>query len=33
VLEADPTTVPLAEFRDTPIWGTVFEGPPFPLGD
>jgi predicted amidohydrolase YtcJ len=33
VLEADPTAVPLAELRDIPIWGTVFEGRPFPLGD
>ena len=32
VLEADPLAVPLTELRDIPIWGTVFEGRPFPLG-
>lgn len=33
VLEADPSAVPLAELRDIEIWGTVFEGRPYPLGD
>jgi hypothetical protein len=33
VLEADPMAVPLAELRDVPLWGTVFEGRPFPLID
>ena len=33
VLEADPTAVPLAELRDVPLWGTVFEGRSFPLTD
>lgn len=31
VLEADPTTVPIGELADVPIWGTVFEGRVFPL--
>lgn len=31
VLEADPWEVPLEEIRDIPIWGTVFEGRPFPF--
>ena len=31
VLERDPGRVPLIELRDIPIWGTVFEGVPYPL--
>ena len=30
VLEADPYDVPVKELKDIPIWGTVFEGKPFP---
>ena len=32
VLEADPFEVAPLELRDIPIWGTVFEGQPYPLG-
>jgi predicted amidohydrolase YtcJ len=32
VLEADPYDTPVERLRDIPIWGTVFEGTPFPLG-
>ena len=31
VLEADPYEVPPADLEDIPIWGTVFEGQPYPL--
>jgi predicted amidohydrolase YtcJ len=31
ILEADPYEVPITELRDIPIWGTVFEGKPFPI--
>ncbi|MDF1791205.1 MAG: amidohydrolase [Thalassobaculaceae bacterium] len=31
VLEADPWETPLVDLRDIPIWGTVFEGTPFPI--
>ncbi|WP_342077005.1 amidohydrolase [Yoonia sp. SS1-5] len=31
VLEQDPWDVPLADLKDIPIWGTVFEGTPFPI--
>lgn len=31
VLEADPWETPLTELRDIPVWGTVFEGRPFPI--
>ncbi len=31
VLEQDPYEVPPAELKDIPIWGTVFEGTPFPI--
>ena len=31
VLEQDPWEVPPEELRNIPIWGTVFEGTPFPL--
>ena len=31
VLEADPYEVDPMELRNVPIWGTVFEGRPFPL--
>ena len=31
VLEDDPYDVPVAKLRDIPIWGTVFEGQPFPI--
>jgi len=32
VLEADPYAVPPETLKDVPIWGTVFEGRPFPVG-
>ena len=32
VLEADPYETPVENLRDIPIWGTIFEGTPFPLG-
>lgn len=32
VLEADPYETPVEDLRDIPIWGTIFEGTPFPLG-
>jgi predicted amidohydrolase YtcJ len=32
VLEADPYQESVTELRDIPIWGTVFEGQPFPAG-
>ena len=32
VLEADPFEVAPRELKDIPIWGTVFEGQPAPLG-
>lgn len=32
VLEADPYETPAEALKDIPIWGTVFEGKPFPLG-
>jgi predicted amidohydrolase YtcJ len=31
VLEADPYETPVELLKDIPIWGTVFEGKPFPL--
>ena len=31
VLEQDPFEVPPASLKDVPIWGTVFEGRPYPL--
>ncbi|NIA70389.1 amidohydrolase [Pelagibius litoralis] len=31
VLEADPWETPLEDLKDIPIWGTVFEGRPFPV--
>lgn len=31
VLEADPWETPLEKLKDIPIWGTVFEGRPFPV--
>lgn len=31
VLEADPWETPVEDLRDIPIWGTVFEGRPFPI--
>lgn len=31
VLEADPYETPVAALRDIPLWGTVFEGKPFPI--
>ena len=31
VLEADPYETPEMDLKDIPIWGTVFEGRPFPL--
>ncbi len=31
VLEADPYDLPVTELRDIPIWGTVFEGKPYPI--
>ncbi len=31
VLEADPTAVDPTTLKDIPIWGTVFEGRPFPI--
>ena len=31
VLEQDPLEVPAEALKDIPIWGTVFEGQPFPL--
>ncbi len=33
VLAEDPYEIPVAELKDIPIWGTVFEGQIFPLGD
>ena len=30
VLEADPFEEPVESLRDIPVWGTVFEGQPFP---
>ena len=33
VLERDPTAVPPEEIRDIPIWGTVFQGRAYPIGD
>ena len=32
VLEADPFDEPAETLKDIPIWGTVFEGRPFPIG-
>ncbi|MEH6477734.1 MAG: amidohydrolase, partial [Sneathiella sp.] len=31
VLEADPWETPVMNLKDIPIWGTVFEGKPFPI--
>jgi predicted amidohydrolase YtcJ len=31
ILEQDPYDVPVEQLRDIPIWGTVFEGQPFPI--
>lgn len=31
VLESDPYEIPELDLKDIPIWGTVFEGQPFPL--
>ncbi|MDH3294371.1 MAG: amidohydrolase [Acidimicrobiia bacterium] len=33
ILEADPLEVEPAALNEIPIWGTVFEGRPFPLGE
>ena len=33
VLEADPWETAPEDLKDIPIWGTVFEGEPFPLGE
>jgi len=33
VLEQDPYEVPPAQLKDIPIWGTVFEGKLFPIGE
>ena len=32
VLEQDPYEIPVADLKDIPIWGTVFEGRIFALG-
>ncbi len=32
VLEADPYETPPRELKDIPLWGTVFEGSPAPIG-
>ena len=32
VLEADPFETPPGDLKDIPVWGTVFEGQPAPLG-
>ena len=32
VLEADPFETPPEDLKDIPVWGTVFEGEPAPLG-
>jgi predicted amidohydrolase YtcJ len=32
VLERDPREVPPETLKDIPVWGTVFEGRPRPLG-
>ena len=32
VLEADPFETPPGDLKDIPVWGTVFEGEPAPLG-
>ena len=31
ILEQDPYDVPVEELKDIPVWGTVFEGRPFPI--
>lgn len=31
VLEVDPYEIPIAELKDIPIWGTVFEGKRYPI--
>ena len=31
VLEADPFEEPVVSLKDIPLWGTVFEGQPFPI--
>jgi len=31
VLEADPFEEPVESLKDIPVWGTVFEGRPFPV--
>ena len=31
VLEADPYATPLTDLRDIPLWGTIYEGQPFPI--
>lgn len=31
VLDADPYDTPTMDLKDIPIWGTIFEGQPFPL--
>ncbi|MDP6344680.1 MAG: amidohydrolase family protein, partial [Alphaproteobacteria bacterium] len=31
VLEQDPYEVPVENLKDIPLWGTVFEGRPFPI--
>jgi len=31
ILEQDPFAVPVADLKDIPIWGTVFEGQPFKI--
>lgn len=31
VLEADPFEEPVESLKDVPLWGTVFEGTPFPI--
>ena len=31
VLVQDPYAVPIEQLADIPIWGTVFEGKPYPI--
>ena len=33
ILEDDPYAIPLMDLKDIEIWGTVFEGRPFPLAE
>ena len=32
VLADDPYALPIEDLKDIPIWGTVFEGKPYPIG-